>query len=94
MRCPNCGGEYEGERCPNCGQPKSKSGSRVAAIVILIFLVIPAALFGACSAFGSFSVLTGSGSDKSLAGLFLTLTAVGVLAFGGFLTLVVKLWRK
>lgn len=95
MTCPNCGSEYQGDRCPNCGRPASSSGGRIAAVVILIFLVIPAALFGACSIYAVVGSSGGSSYEaNSWRSIFGLMAAVGIAVFIGGLALVVKLWRK
>ena len=95
MICPNCGNESQGTRCSNCGYTTSKSGGRVAAIVILIFLVIPSALFGACSAV--IAIDASGGTSKAASGpvgTFAIMALAGIAVFLGSLYLVVKLWRS
>ena len=94
MKCPNCGQEFEGPRCPNCGRPVQGSPNRVGAIVAAVFLVLPAGLFGACSAlFAASSVGGGTGGDVE------SLVIFGAMALGGFAAcvasafLVRKLWK-
>jgi hypothetical protein len=81
MTCPNCSQEFEGNRCPNCGHPVARTGSRIAAVLVVTFLVLPAGVFGACSAL----MLTGvsfGGRDPITFCLFLLFAAAGlVLAF-------------
>jgi hypothetical protein len=76
MTCPNCGQEFDGGRCPHCGRPTSNTGSRIAAVFLLVFLVLPAGLFGACSVLG----LAGASSSRDLltAGMCLVFAAGGL----------------
>jgi hypothetical protein len=74
MTCPNCGQKFDGSRCPNCGRPTSSTGSRIAAVFLLVFLVLPAGLFGACSVLG----LAGGSSDLLTAGMFFVFAAGGL----------------
>lgn len=77
MTCPNCAQEFEGNRCPNCGRPATNASSRIAAVFILVFLVLPAGLFGACSVVSVFSSLSAQ-IFSLMTLLFLVLSAVGL----------------
>jgi hypothetical protein len=77
MTCPNCGQEFEGNRCPNCGRPTTSTGSRIAAALVVILLVLPAGVFGACSAVVLALATTGTPDIFSL-GMFLVFTLAGL----------------
>ena len=92
MNCPNCGREFEGDRCPNCGTPAARTGGRIGAVVVVLFLTLPFALFGACSSL----LVAGSVSGGFRPGSF---ALFGLFALGGFGTAIGgllfarKLWR-
>ncbi|RYG27048.1 hypothetical protein EON82_00910 [bacterium] len=92
MICPNCGHDFNGGRCPNCGRPIYRTFNRVAAVVVMLLLVIPSALVGACSAIGGIQSVTG---PVGSGGYWIIFAIVGMLAlavFAGSLALFRKLW--
>lgn len=93
MVCPNCGQTFEGDRCPNCGRPTGGSAfNRVLAVIITIFLVLPAALFGACSALVGVSTF-GTRDGWQMGVLMLGLAALGGGAAFGLAYLAKNLWK-
>ena len=88
MICPNCTQEFDGPRCPNCGRPAVPKGNRVVAVILLVLLTLPLALFGACSA-----LLLSSSSGLGSLGLFGVFTVVGLGGAYGTVVQAKKLWR-
>lgn len=95
MTCPNCGQVFEGDRCPHCGRPVKSGGGRIAAVILAVFFVVPAALFGACSAFLALDSAGGSSRNaQSWVDPFAIMAAVGIAIALGGIALVIKLWRS
>lgn len=91
MTCQNCGHPLTGNRCSNCGWAKPAAPNRAAAILVLIFLVMPFALIGACSVVVGIDAarpgnVSGLGQMIGVAAVFFLLSGA---AFAGFY----HLWR-
>ncbi|RYG27049.1 hypothetical protein EON82_00915 [bacterium] len=92
MTCPNCGQAFEGSRCPNCGWPVASTGSRIASVFVVVFRVLPAGIFGACSVVG----LAGfpfAGHDPLTFILFLLFAIAGLALAYGAMQWAKSLWN-
>jgi hypothetical protein len=92
MTCPNCDHDFSGGRCPNCGRPAYRTFNRVAAVVVLLLLVLPAGLVGACSAIGGIQSATGPQGSREYWPVFLMVGMIALAVFAGSLVLFKKLW--
>jgi hypothetical protein len=92
MTCPNCGRDFTGGRCPNCGRPIYRTFNRVAAVVVLLLLVVPSALVGACSAIGGIQSASGPVGAREYWPIFLAVGVIALAVFAGSVVLFKKLW--
>ncbi len=84
--CPRCRRDLEGGWCPECAH------RRRAWILWLLFLLLPALAFGACTV-GVFASFGGSKSDYSL--LFpVALATIVISPIAGIIYLIVSALRK
>lgn len=67
----------------------SRSGNRIAAVIIAIFIAVPCATFGAC-----WAVIGSSESTRGWDSLSLTIAAVSFVLFAVIVLWIVKLWRS
>lgn len=92
MTCPNCGQEFSDglNRCPYCGTRVKGSGHPFLAALIMVLIMLPSAVFGACS---SLMLVGGIQSGPHIDGFILIPIVFLLVAIGGFV-LAVHVYKR